>query len=77
MNASCSSGWTPLMTACDENHEGVVKLLLAHRADQSMRLADGRTAFDLLPGDQEVSALYSGIDESFGKQGITCLATRA
>lgn len=59
VNASCLSGWTPLMTACDEGHRNVAKLLLAHNADRSMRLSDGRTAFDLLPAGQEVTSLYS------------------
>lgn len=63
VNAACHSGWTPLMTAADEGHHEVIKLLIAHRADKSMRLGDGRTAAALFRGnsplDQQVKLLLT------------------
>src|SRR4051812_46665840 len=35
--------WTPLMVAAREGHEKAIKLLLAHKANTSLKLADGRT----------------------------------
>jgi ankyrin repeat protein len=62
VNAACFNGWTPLMTACDEGHSDVVRLLFAHKADLGMRLEDGRTAYSFaesLPSDHEIKQLLT------------------
>jgi ankyrin repeat protein len=50
------------MTACDEGHSDVVRLLFAHKADLGMRLEDGRTAYSFaesLPSDHEIKQLLT------------------
>jgi ankyrin repeat protein len=59
VDAACESGWTALITACDEGHADVVKCLLRHGANQSTALADGRTARSVAVED-DVLQLLSG-----------------
>ena len=39
-------GFTPLIQAVEKNDKNLVKLLLVHGADTSLRMIDGRSALD-------------------------------
>ncbi|KAF7727260.1 hypothetical protein EC973_007873 [Apophysomyces ossiformis] len=48
-----SFGWSALMWATNNNHEGLVKILLEHGASSQTKSAKGRTVFDFVNTDNQ------------------------
>lgn len=58
VNARCSSGWTPLMRACNAGDLESARLLMEAGADPTVKNLEGYTAYGRIPGDRpELAAL--------------------
>ncbi|KAF2244636.1 hypothetical protein BU26DRAFT_83013 [Trematosphaeria pertusa] len=63
--------WTPLMWAMTNRHKGIVKLLLDHGASTDVKSSAGRTAFDFVEPNSEISEYLHESGYSIGNAGVT------
>ena len=61
--------WSPLMWAMTNRHKGIVKLLLDHGASPQIKNSSGRTAFDFVEPQSEMSG-YLHANGYIGSAGV-------
>jgi len=62
--------WTPLMWAMTNRHKGIVKLLLEHGASTDVKSSGGRTAFDFVEPNSELSEYLHESGYAIGNAGV-------
>lgn len=62
--------WTPLMWAMTNRHKGIVKLLLDHGASTDVKSSGGRTAFDFVEPNSELSDYLHESGYAIGNAGV-------
>ena len=63
--------WTPLIWAMTNRHKGIVKLLLENGASPDHKSSGGRTAFDFVEPNSEISDYLHESGYSIGNAGVT------
>jgi hypothetical protein len=63
--------WTPLMWAMTNRHKAIVKLLLDNGASTEVKSAGGRTAFDFVEPNSEISDYLNESGYSIGNAGVS------
>lgn len=63
--------WSPLMWAMTNRHKNIVKLLLDHGASPEAKSSTGRTAFDFVEPNSEISDYLHESGYSIGNVGVT------
>ncbi|KAF2711785.1 hypothetical protein K504DRAFT_500428 [Pleomassaria siparia CBS 279.74] len=63
--------WTPLMWAMTNRHKAIVKLLLDNGASTEVKSAGGRTAFDFVEPNSELSDYLHESGYSIGNVGVS------
>ena len=63
--------WSALMWAMTNRHKGIAKLLLDNNASSEQKTSSGRTAFDFVPPDSEMSYYLHDNGYSIGSAGVT------
>ncbi|KAL7798153.1 hypothetical protein V8C37DRAFT_407815 [Trichoderma ceciliae] len=62
--------WTPFMWAMTNRHKGIAKLLLDKGASSEQKTSSGRTAFDFVPPDSDMSFYLHDNGYTIGSAGI-------
>jgi hypothetical protein len=62
--------WTPLMWAMTNRHKAIVKLLLDHGASTDVKSSGGRTAFDFVEPNSEISDYLHESGYTIGNAGM-------
>lgn len=62
--------WTPLMWAMTNRHKGIVKLLLDHGASTDVKSSGGRTAFDFVEPNSDISDYLHESGYAIGNAGV-------
>ena len=62
--------WTPLMWAMTNRHKDIVKLLLEHGASTDVKSSGGRTAFDFVEPNTELSEYLHESGYAIGNVGV-------
>ncbi|KAI5863382.1 hypothetical protein GGS23DRAFT_604966 [Durotheca rogersii] len=65
------NNWSPLMWAMTNRHKGIAKILLDNGASPEARTSSGRTAFDFVPPDSDMSFYLHDNGYSIGNAGVT------
>ncbi|KAF2202203.1 hypothetical protein GQ43DRAFT_5001 [Delitschia confertaspora ATCC 74209] len=63
--------WSPLMWAMTNRHKAIVKLLLDHGASPEAKSSTGRTAFDFVEPNSEISDYLHESGYNIGSVGVT------
>ncbi|KAF2274857.1 uncharacterized protein EI97DRAFT_401399 [Westerdykella ornata] len=63
--------WSPLMWAMTNRHKGIVKLLLDHGASPDVKSSSGRTAFDFVEPNSEISEYLHESGYAIGNAGVS------
>ncbi|KAF2268396.1 hypothetical protein CC78DRAFT_540693 [Lojkania enalia] len=63
--------WSPLMWAMTNRHKGIVKLLLDHGASPDIKSSSGRTAFDFVEPNSEISDYLHESGYTIGNAGVS------
>ncbi|KAI1366070.1 hypothetical protein F5Y08DRAFT_327562 [Xylaria arbuscula] len=63
--------WSALMWAMTNRHKGIAKILLDNGASPEAKTSSGRTAFDFVPPDSEMSFYLHDNGYSIGSAGVT------
>ncbi|KAI1447477.1 hypothetical protein F5Y02DRAFT_407438 [Annulohypoxylon stygium] len=63
--------WSPLMWAMTNRHKSIAKILLDNGASPEAKTSSGRTAFDFVPPDSEMSFYLHDNGYSIGNAGVT------
>jgi hypothetical protein len=63
--------WSPLMWAMTNRHKGIVKLLLDHGASPEVKSSTGRTAFDFVEPNSEISDYLHESGYAIGNAGVS------
>lgn len=63
--------WTALMWALTNRHKAIAKLLLDHGASPEVKSSTGRTAFDFVAPNSEISEYLHGSGYNIGNAGVT------
>lgn len=63
--------WTALMWAMTNRHKSIAKLLLDHGASAEQKTSSGRTAFDFVPPDSDMSWYLQSSGYALGTAGVT------
>lgn len=63
--------WTPLIWAMTNRHKGIVKLLLENGASPDHKSSGGRTAFDFVEPNSEISDYLHDAGYTIGNAGVT------
>lgn len=63
--------WSPLMWAMTNRHKGIAKLLLDHGASPETRSSSGRTAFDFVAPNSEMSNYLQEHGYRIGNVGVS------
>jgi hypothetical protein len=65
--------WSALMWAMTNRHKGITKALLDHGASMDIKSSSGRTAFDFVGPDSEITEYLqdSGYGNHIGNVGVT------
>ncbi|SPO03790.1 probable protein localized to golgi-vacuole transport vesicle [Cephalotrichum gorgonifer] len=63
--------WTALMWAMTNRHKSIAKLLLDHGASAEQKTSSGRTAFDFVPPDSDMSWYLHDSGYALGTAGVT------
>ncbi len=63
--------WSALMWAMTNRHKSIAKLLLDNGASTEARTSSGRTAFDFVPPDSEMSFYLHDSGYNIGSAGVT------
>lgn len=70
VNKQDRNQWTALMWAMTNRHKGIAKLLLDNNASSDQKTSSGRTAFDFVPPDSEMSYYLHDNGYNIGNAGI-------
>ena len=62
--------WTPFMWAMTNRHKGIAKLLLDKGAFSEQKTSTGRTAFDFVPPDSDMSYYLHDNGYAIGTAGV-------
>jgi len=65
------ASWSSLMWAITNGHKEIVKYLLDHGASPDVKTASGRTAFDFVAPDSDMSEYLHGSGYKIGTVGVT------
>lgn len=65
------NAWSALMWAMTNRHKGIAKLLLDNGASTDAKTSSGRTAFDFVPPDSEMSFYLHDSGYNIGSAGVT------
>lgn len=65
------NAWSALMWAMTNRHKGIAKLLLDSGASTVAKTSSGRTAFDFVPPDSEMSFYLHDSGYNIGSAGVT------
>ncbi|KEY67446.1 hypothetical protein S7711_05973 [Stachybotrys chartarum IBT 7711] len=71
VNKQDRNQWTALMWAMTNRHKGIAKLLLDNKASSDQKTSSGRTAFDFVPPDSEMSYYLHDNGYNIGSAGVT------
>ncbi|KJZ80286.1 hypothetical protein HIM_00136 [Hirsutella minnesotensis 3608] len=71
VNQQDRNQWSPLMWAMTNRHKGIAKLLLDNGASSDQKTSSGRTAFDFVPPDSEMSYYLHNNGYNLGNAGVT------
>ncbi|KAH6891214.1 hypothetical protein B0T10DRAFT_528498 [Thelonectria olida] len=71
VNKQDRNQWTALMWAMTNRHKGIAKLLLDNNASSDQKTSSGRTAFDFVPPDSEMSFYLHDNGYNIGNAGVT------
>lgn len=63
--------WSALMWAMTNRHKGIAKALLDHGASPEVKSSSGRTAFDFVAPDSEISGYLHDSGYHIGSVGVT------
>jgi ankyrin repeat protein len=63
--------WSALMWAMTNRHKGIVKLLLDHGASPEIKSSSGRTAFDFVEPNSEISDYLHESGYTIGNAGVS------
>lgn len=63
--------WSALMWAMTNRHKGIAKILLDNGASPEAKTSSGRTAFDFVPPDSEMSFYLHDNGYAIGNAGVT------
>jgi len=63
--------WSALMWAMTNRHKGIAKTLLDHGASPDVRSSSGRTAFDFVAPDSEISDYLHDSGYHIGNVGVS------
>jgi hypothetical protein len=63
--------WSPLMWAMTNRHKAIVKVLLDHGASPEIKSSTGRTAFDFIEPNSEMSEYLHESGYSIGNAGVS------
>ncbi|KAI1354205.1 hypothetical protein F5Y01DRAFT_302828 [Xylaria sp. FL0043] len=63
--------WSALMWAMTNRHKGIAKILLDNGASPEAKTSSGRTAFDFVPPDSEMSFYLHDNGYTIGSAGVT------
>ncbi|KAF2747038.1 hypothetical protein M011DRAFT_519354 [Sporormia fimetaria CBS 119925] len=63
--------WSPLMWAMTNRHKGIAKLLLDHGASPDVKSSTGRTAFDFVEPNSDISEYLHERGYSIGNAGVS------
>ncbi|KAJ4024382.1 hypothetical protein NW752_002951 [Fusarium irregulare] len=69
VNKQDRNQWTALMWAMTNRHKGIAKLLLDNNASSDQKTSSGRTAFDFVPPDSEMSFYLHDAGYNIGNAG--------
>ncbi|KAL6860393.1 hypothetical protein ACO1O0_004421 [Amphichorda felina] len=71
VNKQDRNQWSALMWAMTNRHKGIAKLLLDNGASSDQKTSSGRTAFDFVPPDSEMSYYLHNNGYNIGNAGVT------
>lgn len=71
VNKQDRNQWSALMWAMTNRHKGIAKLLLDSGASSDQKTSSGRTAFDFVPPDSEMSYYLHNNGYNIGNAGVT------
>ncbi|PNY28126.1 Dilute domain-containing protein [Tolypocladium capitatum] len=71
VNKQDRNQWSALMWAMTNRHKGIAKLLLDNKASSDQKTSSGRTAFDFVPPDSEMSYYLHDNGYNIGNAGVT------
>ncbi|KAH7320141.1 hypothetical protein B0I35DRAFT_451045 [Stachybotrys elegans] len=71
VNKQDRNQWSALMWAMTNRHKGIAKLLLDNGASSEQKTSSGRTAFDFVPPDSDMSYYLHDNGYSIGSAGVT------
>ncbi|KYK55253.1 DIL and Ankyrin domain containing protein [Drechmeria coniospora] len=71
VNKQDRNEWSALMWAMTNRHKSIAKLLLDNKASSDQKTSSGRTAFDFVPPDSEMSYYLHNNGYSIGNAGVT------
>ncbi|KAK2597957.1 hypothetical protein QQS21_005873 [Conoideocrella luteorostrata] len=70
VNKQDQNQWSALMWAMTNRHKGIAKLLLDHGASSDQKTSSGRTAFDFVPPDSDMSFYLHDNGYNIGNAGM-------
>lgn len=70
MNKQDQNQWSALMWAMTNRHKGIAKILLDNKASSDQKTSSGRTAFDFVPPDSEMSFYLHDNGYNIGNAGV-------
>lgn len=71
VNKQDQNHWSALMWAMTNRHKGIAKVLLDNGASPEAKTSSGRTAFDFVPPDSEMSFYLHDNGYNIGSAGVT------
>lgn len=71
VNKQDQNQWSALMWAMTNRHKGIAKLLLDNNASSDQKTSSGRTAFDFVPPDSDMSYYLHESGYNIGNAGVT------
>lgn len=71
VNKQDRNQWSALMWAMTNRHKNIAKLLLDSGASSDQKTSSGRTAFDFVPPDSEMSYYLNSNGYNIGNAGVT------
>ncbi|KAF4584339.1 DIL and Ankyrin domain containing protein [Ophiocordyceps camponoti-floridani] len=71
VNRQDRNQWSALMWTMTNRHKGIAKLLLDNKASSDQKTSSGRTAFDFVPPDSDMSYYLHNNGYNLGNAGVT------
>ena len=71
VNKQDRNRWSALMWAMTNRHKGIAKMLLDKGASSDQKTSSGRTAFDFVPPDSEMSYYLHDNGYNIGSAGVS------